>query len=148
MTQAGRYADGSQGVLTGMRTVTCMTLFASAALLGACGGSDNGGGGGTCTPGPTTAVTITSAGVTPKAVCVRPTGTVTFTNNDTANHDIRHSGTTCTELDLGVIAPSGSATATLPTAAICQYHDALSPANAAFQGIVAVTTGQVGGPGY
>ena len=35
---------------------------------------------------------------TPKNVCALPNGTITFTNNDTVSHDIRHSGTTCTQL--------------------------------------------------
>jgi plastocyanin len=98
-------------------------------------------------PGPSAAITITSAGVAPKAVCVLPGGTVTFTNSDTVQHDIQ-SGTTCTELNLGVIAPAGSKSATLPTAAICPFHDAGAPSNTALQGTVAVTTAPATGPGY
>ena len=134
-----------------MTTSHRLTLFTAAALLGACGGTENPGGGPTCIPGTTTGVSITAAGVTPKVVCVLPaTGTVTFTNNDAAAHSIADSGTNCPQLNLGSIAGSGgtATTATFPTAVVCQFHDALAPANTAFQGTVAVTTGTVGGPGY
>jgi hypothetical protein len=133
-----------------MRTQSGLTLFAAAALLGACGGTDNGTGGGTCTPGPTASFSIMAAGLTPKAVCVLPgTGTVTFRNDDTAAHDIEDSGTTCPQLNLGVIAAGATrTTVAFPTATVCQFHDQLAPTNTAFQGTVAVTTGQVGGPGY
>ena len=131
-----------------MTTMNCSTLIVAATLLGACGGNDGGGGGtGTCNPGPTATITIRATGVTPKAVCVVPTGTVTFTNSDTAPHDIE-SGATCPQLNLGVIAAGGSQMATLPTAAVCPFHDQLDPTNTAFQGTVAVSSGQVGGPGY
>ena len=129
-------------------------MLAAATLLGACGGSDNTGGGATCTPGPTTTVTITATGISPKAVCVLPStgptsGIVTFRNNDTVAHTIAHSGSTCLELDVGPIAPSSTAnSAPLATAMVCQFHDMAAPANTAFQGTVAVTTGSVGGPGY
>lgn len=132
-----------------MKTPAYLTSILMATLLGACGGSSSDGSSGTgsCTPGSTASISITSTGVTPKAVCVLPGGTVTFKNNDTAQHDIE-SGTTCTQLNLGVIAAGGTATATLPTAEICPFHDQLNPTNTAFQGTVAVTTGPVGGPGY
>ncbi len=132
-----------------LKTLACLTSILMAALLGACGGSSSSGSSGTgsCTPGSTAAFSITSTGLAPKAVCVLPGGTVTFKNNDTAQHDIE-SGTTCTQLNLGVIAPGGSATATMPTAEICTFHDQLNPTNTAFQGTVAVTTAPAPGPGY
>ena len=125
-------------------------MIATAALLDACGGSsDGGGGGGVCTPGTTAAVSITAAGVSPKAVCVLPvTGAVTFTNNDTVAHTIQDSGTTCPQLNLGPIAAGGgtATTAAFPTVAVCQYRDQAAPTDAKFQGIVGVTTGPQ--PGY
>ena len=121
-------------------------MLAAATLLGACGGSDSGGGP-SCTPGTTATVTITNAGVSPKAVCVLPTtGRVTFMNNDAAAHTIADAGTTCPELNLGSIAGGATATTTtFPAAVVCQYS---AGATTAFQGTVAVTTGTVGGPGY
>ncbi|MFO0583531.1 MAG: hypothetical protein U0229_14765 [Anaeromyxobacter sp.] len=119
-----------------------------AVALSACGGSssDTGGAGG-CTPGASASITISSTGVSPKAVCVKPGGTVKFTNDDTAAHDIE-SGATCTALNLGAIVAAGSATATFPTAQTCAFHDQGDPTNTAFQGTVAVSSGQVTGPGY
>jgi plastocyanin len=95
----------------------------------------------------TATITIRAAGVSPANVCVLPAGSVTFTNSDTAPHDIQ-SGTTCTQLNMGVIPATESRIATLPTAAVCPYHDELNPSNAAFQGIVAVTSAPTQGPGY
>ncbi len=130
-----------------MRTRSGLALPAVMALLGACGGDDTGDGSGSCTPGASAAFTITSTGVSPKAVCVLPGGSVTFTNNDAVPHDIQ-SGGVCTELNLGVIAPSASATAMFPVTQVCTFHDAGAPSNAAFQGTVAVTSAPATGPGY
>jgi plastocyanin len=116
--------------------------------LAACGGSDGGGTtGGSCTPTLAGTVSITATGVAPKAVCIRPTGTVTFTNNDTVAHDIE-ADAGCTPLNLGAIAPAASKVATFPSAEICAYHDALNATNAAYQGTVAVNSAPVTGPGY
>ncbi|MFT3916691.1 MAG: hypothetical protein QM704_22205 [Anaeromyxobacteraceae bacterium] len=126
-------------------------LVSSLALtvtLAACGGSSSESGApGGCTPGTSASIAISASGVSPKAVCVKPGGTVTFTNNDTAAHDIE-SGATCTALNLGAIAAAGTATATFPTAQTCTFHDQGDPSNTAFQGTVAVSSGQVTGPGY
>ncbi len=145
----------SPRVMPRMRTQHGLTLLASAVLLAACGGTSSSGGGPTCTPGTTTTVTIAAGGVSPKAVCVLPStspsnGIVVFRNNDTVAHSVAHSGTTCPELDVGPIAPNGGTldSAPLTTVAVCQFHDVAAPANTAFQGTVAVTTGMVGGPGY
>lgn len=116
------------------------------ALLCGCGTTDDTTTGG-CTPRSTAAVAIAATGVTPKAVCVLPTGMVTFTNGDTVPHDIQ-SGVACPQLNLGAIAASASVTATFPTAATCPFHDELDPTNVAFQGTVAVSSGPVIGPGY
>jgi plastocyanin len=121
---------------------------AALSFLVACGQDTSGATGGTrCTPGATAAVAIAASGVTPKAVCMLPGGTVTFSNSDTVAHDIQ-SGAGCPLLNLGPIAAQASATATLPTVATCAYHDENDPTNAAFQGTVAVTNAPVGGPGY
>jgi plastocyanin len=85
--------------------------------------------------------------VSPKAVCILPTGTVTFTNNDTVSHDIE-ADAGCTPLNLGAIAPGTNKVATFPGAATCAYHDALNASSALFQGTVAVSPAPVTGPGY
>jgi plastocyanin len=128
---------------------TCFALCSVATLLGACGGSmNNNNGSGSCNPGGTAAITIKSSGMTPMNVCVLPSGTVTFTNSDTAPHDMV-SDATCPELNTGSIAPSTTATVTFAnTTKVCSFHDSLNPSNTAFQGFVNVTTAPVGGPGY
>jgi plastocyanin len=85
--------------------------------------------------------------VSPLAVCVLPGGTVTFTNSDTVPHDIQ-SGTACPELNLGPIPPSQDRAVTFPAVGVCTYRDQNDPANAAFQGTVAVADAPVIGPGY
>ena len=62
-----------------MRTTIYATFVAIGASLAACGGSSSSSGGsGTCTPGQTATIGITSSGVSPTAVCVVPSGSVTF----------------------------------------------------------------------
>jgi len=116
--------------------------------LASCGG-DGGGGGetGTCNPSSTAAITISASGVSPTAVCVLPGGTVTFTNSDSAQHDIEPIGN-CPALALGQLAPSESKTATFSSAQICTFEDADNAGNAAFQGTVAVSQTTTTGPGY
>jgi plastocyanin len=125
-----------------------------ASLLGfaACGGSSTTGTGGpvagTCTPGQTSSVGLSATGALPKAVCVQPGGSVTFTNGDTVAHEIQFTGASCPAANLGPIAASQSAAATFPAEAICNFRDAAAPGNVAFQGTVAVSTGVATGPGY
>ena len=135
-----------------MRHVTWLAVVGAVVLLGACGGSSSsgggGGGGGSCTPRQTASITIQSTGVSPVAVCVLPSGTVTFTNSDTAAHDIESTGG-CTELNLGSIASQQSkTTAAFATTGTCTFHDQSNPTNAAFQGTVAVSQAPTTGPGY
>lgn len=127
-----------------MKTGTRMAPI-TAILLVACGGAN--GGSGSCNPGSIAAIVIKAGGVTPAAVCVLPGGSVTFTNEDTAAHDIQ-SGAACPQLNLGPIPAGESRMATFPTVATCSFRDELQPTNAAFQGLVSVTTGPVQGPGY
>ncbi len=122
------------------------SIVVALAFLAGCGGS-GGGGSGSCAPGATATVKVGSAGFSPKAVCVLPAGSVTFTNTDTVAHDIE-SGMVCLELNLGPIPAGQSATATFPTAQTCSFFDAAHSTDAAFEGTVAVTSGTVSGPGY
>ncbi len=130
-----------------MKRGACVSLLAAALFAGCGGGSGSMSGGGSCTPGQSASISITSTGVTPQAVCVLPNGTVTFMNNDTSAHDIESTGT-CTQLNLGSIAAGQSDTALFPTTATCTFGDATHAGNAAFQGTVAVSSAPTTGPGY
>lgn len=135
-----------------MRTPFEWLIGASLLGLVACGGSstDGTGGpvGGTCTPGLTASVGLSATGATPKAVCLRPGGSVTFTNGDTVAHTIQWAGASCPTANLGPIAAAGNASVSFPDEAICTFRDADAPANTAFQGTVGVSSGVVTGPGY
>lgn len=122
------------------------SIAMASALLGGCGASSSSGSG-TCTPGSTASVAITSTGFSPKAVCVLPGGSVTFTNTDSVAHDVE-SGQVCTQLNLGPIDAGQSRTVTFPTAETCTFADAAHTSDAAFQGTVAVSSGTTSGPGY
>lgn len=137
-----------------MRTVLTFALYTAALSLGGCGGGSTGGGGGggSCTPRTTAAVTILSTGLSPTAVCVQTTGTVTFTNQDTAAHTLA-SDAVCPELNgkvvparVGTVDGTAVVTFTAATAKVCTY--AAAPTGAAFVGTVAVNDGLVEGPGY
>lgn len=132
-----------------MRAVLGSIVVSAMAVLG-CGGGDDGGGGGGgggCTPGNSASITVSASGLSPRAVCVRPGGSVTLTNSDTVAHDFE-GGSSCTQLNLDPIGAGQSATVTFPTAAVCTFFDAAHQNEAAFQGTIAVTTGRVEGPGY
>ena len=134
-----------------MSRVSVVGAVAALVAVAACGGgsdSGGGGGGGSCTPSDLKTMTLTSAGVTPKAQCVLPNGTVNFVNNDTVAHDIAGDAG-CTALNIGAIAPASSKAATFSaTLQTCNFHDANAPTNAAFQGSVTVATAPATGPGY
>jgi hypothetical protein len=129
-----------------MRIGSSFALSAVVALC-ACGGSSGGGGGSTCNPGATAAFTVSGTGISPTAVCVLPSGTVSF-NNTSATARTFASGD-CPELNNLAVAAS----ATTPvlfgaTQKTCTFHDAANASNAAFQGTVAVTSAPAQGPGY
>ena len=120
------------------------------AVLAACGGgsSSDGGGGGTCDPSGQKTMSLTSAGVTPKAQCILPNGTVNFVNNDSVAHTIAGDGG-CTALDIGAVPAAGTKAASFgATLQTCNFHDANAPTNTAFQGSVTVATAPATGPGY
>lgn len=130
-----------------MRISGSFALSAAVALC-ACGGSGGGGGGsGTCNPGATAAITIRSTGITPTAVCVLPTGTVSFNNTDTAAHSFT-SADCPVELSNVAIPASGTHSVTFPNQETCTFHDVAAPSNAAFQGTIGVTSAPAQGPGY
>lgn len=131
-----------------MRIAMNAAIVLSAALtLPACGGG--GGGGGTPTtptdPGSTAAtITITSGGVSPRAVTVAPGARVTFVNQDSRSHepasDPHPSHGSCPPIDqIGTInAGQSRASGNLNTPGVCRYHDHLNDTNSNFNGTITV----------
>lgn len=131
-----------------MGRVVSVPFFALAAMaLGACGGSSSSGSSGTCNPSSFASMTLSSSGVSPKAVCVTPGGTVAFRNTDTVQHNVQGDTPACAVLNTGGIDPNTTKSVTLQTPQTCGFHDGDS-ANAAFDGTVAVTSAPATGPGY
>ena len=133
-----------------MRLFTHAAVVCSVALtLSACGSSGGGGGGGTpnapTDPGSTAAtITITSGGVSPRAVTVAAGSRVTFVNNDSRPHepasDPHPSHGSCPPLDqVGTIGAGQSrASGNLNTPGVCRYHDHLNDTNTNFNGTITV----------
>jgi plastocyanin len=128
-----------------MRTKTVWRLAAAGAiaLVTACGGggtSPSGGG----TPTPNTAVTITSSGVIPKTLVVRPGTQVTFVNNSPISHEMYSNPhpehTDCPEINsVGHLAPGQSKqTGNLNVVRTCGYHDHSLPSNTSLQGTIII----------
>ena len=117
----------------------------AAVALSACGGGSSSSSGGSCSPGPSTTLTFSATGVTPKAVCLLPSGTLHLVNTDSVQH---HVGSACTELNVGGIDAGTTKDVILTTAQTCSFNDPDAPTNAAFQGTVAVTSAPATGPGY
>ena len=106
-------------------------LLPLAAVL-ACGGSDStspgsgGGGGGGTGPVATTAVTMSANRFDPSAIRVAPSATVTWTNSDGYNHNVKFAAT-AGSIAIGDF-PSGSRTLQMPAAAgIYAYSCDLHP---------------------
>ncbi len=95
-------------------------------------------------PSPQSAsIMVTGAGLSTSSVTVQPGGAVTFTNNDSAPHEIASNPhpthTQCPELNLGVLQPGGSATVMMANKAeTCGFHDHLNPTVTKFQGTIQV----------
>ena len=129
-----------------------LSTGAMAVLVAACGGSSTapsgggsgggtGGGGGTAT----STITITSAGVSPKTITVVQGTQVTFTNNDSQNHDMfsnpHPEHTDCPEINqVGFITPGQTKqTGNLNTVRTCGYHDHNLPTVTSLQGTITIT---------
>jgi len=93
-------------------------------------------------------MTISSSGLSPKAVCVLPSGTVTFTNSDSVQHGIAFDASACPGVSPVTVDAGTSKAVTFLTVQICTFHDRDSATNSAFQGTVAVAQAAVSGPGY
>ena len=122
-------------------------MIIGALCLPACGGS--GGGGSTMSPSPGTGpvgatVTITSSGVSPKAVTVNVGEVVTFVNTDTRSHDMASDPhpvhTDCPPINaVATLAPGQSRnTGNLTTARTCGYHDHNDSSNVSLQGTITI----------
>ena len=89
-------------------------------------------------------VTITATGVNPQTLHVNSPVTVTVTNRDVVAHKIEPAPElkfdNCPEFNqLGTLEPGQAASATFSEkVVICAYHDAASPTNQAFQGLVVI----------
>jgi len=129
------------------RSSACVALAALAAA--ACGG-DGGSSQTPTSPTPTTGgtsaatITITSSGVSPRAVTVSAGSRVTFVNNDTRNHDMASnphpSHTDCTAInDVGFLQPGQSRqTGNLNTQRTCGFHDHDRSSDASLQGTITI----------
>jgi len=133
-----------------MNTSRRFTLAGACALalfVSSCGsdspagpsGGGGGGGGGTIAA----TITITSAGVSPKAVTVAAGSRVSFVNNDsrphTMNSDPHPEHTDCPEVNVGFIAAGASGTTqNLTRVRTCGYHDHNLPDVTALQGTITV----------
>jgi plastocyanin len=90
-------------------------------------------------------ITITGAGVSPKAVSVAVGQTVTFINNDGRSHEMasdphpQHGSCPSMEAGLGVIgAGQTKVTHAFANAGTCTYHDHQDDGNAALRGSITV----------
>jgi plastocyanin len=132
------------------RLLAATCLAAAAIALGsACGGNDAApsppatttttiSGGGIPT------ITITSSGVSPKAIEVNRGAQVTFTNNDSVSHQMESNPhpahTDCPEINnVGFLSPGQTKmTANLNTARTCGYHDHNRSTDTSLQGTIVI----------
>lgn len=123
-------------------------LLAVLAGTMACGGSDDGGGNGTCNPSGSTSVRISSTGVSPKATCVLPNGTVSFFNDDAGAAHVIESAGDCPAMNVGSIAPNANRSVRVADEGACEFRDAAARDNPEFRGTVFVTSAPASGPGH
>ena len=139
----------------GARTLFLLTAAGAAvvvaATVSACsgGGSSSSGGGSSTPTSPTTpttgtTITITSSGVSPRAVTVAAGSRVTFVNNDSRAHDMASNPhpehTDCPPLnDVGFLQPGQSRqTGNLNTARTCGFHDHNRDTDTSLQGTITI----------
>jgi plastocyanin len=127
------------------RILTIRSAIMVAALcLPACSG-----GGSTMSPSPGNGpvgaiVTITSSGVSPKAVTVNVGEVVTFVNNDTRSHDMESdphpAHTDCPPINAVAMLAAGQSrnTGNLTAARTCGYHDHSDSGNVSLQGTITI----------
>jgi len=125
-----------------------VAFAAIAGLATACGSSSPNTGpstSATCTASSTsTTITISNNAVCPQNITVSRGAQVTFTNNDTRNHDMESDPhpehTDCPEINqAGFIAPGQSRqTGNLVTARRCGFHDHQNFENTALRGSITI----------
>lgn len=142
-------APGEIESTTGHTRAIALGAAWAIALGSACGGSNDaapspttgGGGGGSATG---TTITITSSGVSPKALTVARGTQVTFTNNDAVSHEMNSDPhpvhTDCPEVNnVGFLSPGqGKTTGNLNTARMCGYHDHNRDTDRSLQGQITI----------
>lgn len=76
-------------------------------------------------------VKITSSGFTPESITIKAGESVTWTNDDSANHIVASNPhpthTDYPPLNIGLIKPGDSKSLSFPTAGTYKYHDHLNP---------------------
>ncbi|MBS1819774.1 MAG: hypothetical protein JSU08_17705 [Acidobacteria bacterium] len=123
---------------------TALVLLVSPLLLASCGGGTTSSSTTNPSPAPAATITITSSGVSPKSVTVKPGSQVQFVNNDSRSHQINSDPhpehTDCPELNaVGFLSPGTSRqTGNLNTVRTCRYHDHDLPTNQSFQGAIVI----------
>jgi plastocyanin len=90
-------------------------------------------------------ITITSAGVSPSAVTVAVSQSVTFTNNDSRSHEMasdphpQHGSCPGIEAGLATLSPGQTRTThAFANAGTCGFHDHLNDANRALHGTITI----------
>jgi hypothetical protein len=131
------------GLRVRTKAVGGLAAAGAIALVGACGGGMSpSGGGGTAPPNAT--ITITSSGVSPKNLVVRPGTQVAFVNNSSAAREMfsdpHPQHTDCPEINsVGFITPGQSKqTGNLNTVRTCGYHDHIRFADTSLQGTITI----------
>ena len=98
-------------------------------------------------PSPTTSsatITITSSGVSPKSVTVSPGSQVTFTNNDSRQHEMASDPhpvhTECPAINsVGSLSPGQSrSTGNLTVTRTCGFHDHLRDGDQSLRGTITI----------
>jgi plastocyanin len=119
-----------------------VVVTAAMAFLATACGSDSG-----LPPSPPTAgstITISSSGVSPKSLLVSPGTQVTFTNNDSREHEMTSDPhpehTDCPAINtVDLVVPGQSKqTSNLNAVRTCGYHDHRNPENAALRGTITI----------
>lgn len=129
-----------------MRIAKMLAAAAAAfGIAGACGGGSKSPTNPSPGNGPVGAtITITSAGVDPRAVTINSGEVVMVVNNDTRNHEIASNPhpahTDCPQINaLGTLVPGQSRnTANFTTSRTCGFHDHIDDTNTSLQGTITI----------
>ncbi len=114
-------------------------------MAAACGGaSGSSPASPSTTPVPTTTITITSSGVSPKDIVVSVGSQVTFINNDTRQHEMdsdpHPEHTDCPAINsVGLLSPGQSRqTSNLNVVKVCGFHDHMNDGNQSLRGTITI----------